>query len=339
MQACHVDVMALRDSDDDRNRRMPLKQTRLVTGLLAALLWVFSSAAADETIRRLSVESEIPQRGDYMCVGFGSLWMMSGQKLMRIALADTTATEIPIEGATGRWRRITVGEGAIWVADNLGQAIYKIDPNSNLVVMTIPIDFPIDNESAAEIGVGAGGVWAITGNGHDQVLRRLSAVTGAEQATIPLPSPSADRGIVVDFDSVWVAGTRDVELYRIDPATNRIATTLELHARPIAIASGEGSVWVRELGGTVERIDGNSGKLLATIATDAIDRFGELVVGGGFVWINSDKAPLLQIDPRTNAQRSRLDSPNGKFMSYSIAYGGGSLWLGGSAVFRIKPPD
>jgi hypothetical protein len=26
-------------------------------------------------------------------------------------------------------------------------------------------------------------------------------------------------------------------------------------------------------------------------------------------------------------------------MGYTIAYGGGSLWLGGSAVFRIKPPE
>ena len=37
-----------------------------------------------------------------MCVGFGSLWMMSEQKLMRVALADNTVTEIPIDGARGR---------------------------------------------------------------------------------------------------------------------------------------------------------------------------------------------------------------------------------------------
>ena len=274
-----------------------------------------------------------------MCAGFGSLWMMSAQKLMRIALVDNAITEIPIKGARGRWRRTIVGDGAIWVADNLSQTIYKVDPATNRVSMSIKSNIPVDNEAAAEIAVGSGAVWAIEGNGYDQILRRYSARTGMDEARIPLPSPSADRGIVYDFGSVWVAGTRDVELYRIDPATNQILATLELHARPVALASGEGSVWVRELGGTVERIDGSSGKLLATFATDAIDRFGEMVVGGGFVWINSDKAPLLQIDPRMNAQRSRFDSPNGAFMSYAIAYGGGSLWLGGSAVFRITPPE
>ena len=98
-------------------------------------------------------------------------------------------------------------------------------------------------------------------------------------------------------------------------------------------------MWVRQGGGTVQRIDGNSGKLLATIATEAADNYGDIVVGGGFVWINSHTVPLVQIDPRTNSQRSRFDAQPGAFMGYTIAYGGGSLWLAGSTVFRIKPPE
>ena len=105
------------------------------------------------------------------------------------------------------------------------------------------------------------------------------------------------------------------------------------------LASGEGSVWVRQIDGTVQRIDGSSGKLLATIATEAADNSGDIVVGGGFVWVNSRNVALMQIDPRTNSQRSRFDPPAGAIVRYRIAYGGGSLWLGGSAVFRIKPPE
>jgi streptogramin lyase len=121
--------------------------------------------------------------------------------------------------------------------------------------------------------------------------------------------------------------------------TNQIIATADLHSRPLALSSGECSVWVRQTGGTVQRFDGNSGKLLATIATDAADNYGDIVVGGGFVWINSGSVPLVQIDPQTNSQRSRFDSPAGAFVGYSIAYGGGSVWLGGSALFRIKPPE
>jgi DNA-binding beta-propeller fold protein YncE len=127
--------------------------------------------------------------------------MMSAQKLMRIALADNAVTEIPIEGATGRWRRIAIGEGAVWVADNISQTIYKIDPQTNRVVTAIPTDYFVSNEQQGEVGAGEGAVWAITGSRPDVVLRRYSAQTGAEQATIPLPSPSS-KGIVVDFGSI-----------------------------------------------------------------------------------------------------------------------------------------
>ena len=61
-----------------------------------------------------------------MCVGFGALWMMSEQKLMRVALADNAVTEIPLDGATAEFHRTAVGEGAVWVSANHSQTIYKM---------------------------------------------------------------------------------------------------------------------------------------------------------------------------------------------------------------------
>jgi streptogramin lyase len=274
-----------------------------------------------------------------MCVGFGSVWMMNDRNnLMRIALDDNAITEIPIDSAPAEERPTVAGEGAVWVADTHGQTIYKVDPQTKLVVMTIPADFPVTVLAAGEIGAGEGSVWAITGSRSDQILRRYSSQTGVEEATIPLPSPSA-RGIVFDFGSIWIAGQEDEQLYRIDPATNRIVGMIELHSQPVTLASGEGSVWIRAFDGTVQRLDGSSGKLLATIATDAVGKWGDIVVAGGFVWMNSQKVPLVQIDPRTNSQRARFDAPPGAVMGYRMTSGGGSLWLGGSAVFRIKPPE
>jgi streptogramin lyase len=275
-----------------------------------------------------------------MSVGLGSLWMMGEQmpkKLLRIALADNAITHIPIDGATGAFHRTTVGEGAVWVSDNNSGTIYKIDPETNSVAMTIPADFLASNEQAGEIGAGEGAVWAITGSGDHQVLRRYSPQTGAEQAAIPLPSPSA-RGLVVDFGSVWVLGSREEQLYRIDPNINQIMTTTDLNSRPVTLASGEGAVWVREVDGTVQRIDGSSGKLVATFATDAADGSGDMVVGGGSVWISSKKVALVQIDPQTNSQRHSFDLPAGA-AGYPIGYGGASLWVGGGTVLRVTPPE
>jgi hypothetical protein len=50
----------------------------------------------------------------------------------------------------------------------------------------------------------------------------------------------------------------------------------------------------------------------------------------------NSRVALMQIDPQTNSQRSRFGSTAGAFMGYTIAYGGGSVWLGGSAVVRIN---
>ena len=88
--------------------------------------------------------------------------------------------------------------------------------------------------------------------------------------------------------------------------------------------------------GTVQRIDGKSGDLVATIETGAVGK-GTIAVGGGFVWVSTRAVPIIQIDPRTN-------SLHGKFMvemsEYStIRFGSGSLWMSGGSVRRIKLPE
>ena len=54
--------------------------------------------------------------------------------------------------------------------------------------------------------------------------------------------------------------------------------------------------------GTVQRVDGKSSKLLATIETGlSSGRGGDIVCGAGYVWISLPGTPVAQIDPRTNA--------------------------------------
>src|SRR4029077_16227977 len=113
------------------------------------------------------------------------------------------------------------------------------------------------------IAVGEGAVWAIASNNE---LRRYSAENGTQEAAISLPSRSS--GVVVAYGSVWITGTANDDLYRIDPTTNQIASTIELRSNPRALAVGEGSVWIYNEGdGTLQRIDGKSGDLVATIET------------------------------------------------------------------------
>jgi virginiamycin B lyase len=175
-------------------------------------------------------------------------------------------------------------------------------------------------------------VWAITSK-HE--LRRYSAERGAEEATVSLPSRSL--GVIVAFGSVWITGTANDELYRVDPTTNQIVAAIGLHSNPNSLAAGEGSVWVHNDGdGTVQRIDGKSGNLVATIETGVVGK-GAIDVGGGFVWVSTHAVPFIQIDPRTNAVRGKFKVEMAEYST--IRSGGGSLWVSGGSVRRIKPPE
>jgi streptogramin lyase len=273
-----------------------------------------------------------------MGVAFNALWMMSlaTNKLVRIDSADNSVTEIPINGALGPfWSSgLTVGEGGIWVPDLERSVIYKIDPQINQVVKEIPADLVggRGTDGKYAIAVGEDAVWAITGNNE---LRRYAAGDGTEQAIISLPSHSL--GVIVAFRSVWITGTANDELYRVDPTTNQIAETIELHARPRSLAAGEGTVWVLNEGdGTVQRIDGKSGKLVATIETGVVGK-GDIATGGGFVWVSTHAVPIIQIDPRTNSVRGKFKVEMEEYST--IRFDGGSLWISGGSVRRIKPPE
>ena len=132
---------------------------------------------------------------------------------------------------------MAVGEGAVWVPDTDRSMIYKIDPKTNQVAKEIPIDVlgAVGIPGRSGIAVGEGAVWAITSNNE---LRRYSAEGGAQEAAVSLPSHSS--GVIVAFGSVWITGTGNDELYRVDPTTNQIAATIDLHSNPRVPGRGGG---------------------------------------------------------------------------------------------------
>lgn len=319
-----------------------------VVALLAASVVIAGQAwAAEKTARQspveLTVQETIPRGGFSMVFGFDSLWMMSDGRLLRVNAADSALTDIEIPAAEAavsiteidKYRDIAVGEGAVWVADMGSSTVYKVDPGTNKVVLNIPVDI-FGGEGS--IGVGEGFVWVITFENHNKTLTRYNAKSGAEEAKIALPR--AGKEVVVDYGAVWVAAARRDELYRIDPASNEVIATISVTGSPRYLASGEGSIWILDLDdGVVQRVDGRTGELAATIDTGSVDSDGGIVTGGGFVWVITRRSTITRIDPGSNNARGNFRGEPDMVMGRRISYGAGSLWVSGGKIFRLEPPE
>lgn len=115
----------------------------------------------------------------------------------------------------------------------------------------------------------------------------LAPATDAAPAQ-PAASPSPG-GVAAASQAVWLTNPVDQSLLVIDPAANRVAAQIPLGAEPLALAVGEGGVWL------ILRLDGQGSQ-------------------------------LLRIDPLTYLPGAPIPVSQGE--ARTLAAGGGWLWLG-----------
>lgn len=294
----------------------------------------------------LNIEMTIPKAAASMAFAYGALWTMHDGRMLRIDGASGEITEIAIPGRENallimeldRYRGIAVGEGAVWLPDMASSSIFKIDPATNTVTLTIATDI---FGSRGSIAADHGSVWVVTFDNRDKRLTRYNALNGAKEAVIDLPRPC--NGVLAAFGSVWVTATSRNELYRIDPASNQLAQTTTTHAATHLLVAGEfGALWLWfDAEGIVQKIDGKTGKVLATIDTGTRDMEsdGNITAGSGSVWTINRGAIVARLDAKSNAVLGTFRPPTGTSNGRRLRLGGNSLWLSGNAVYRITPPD
>jgi virginiamycin B lyase len=297
---------------------------KLLVALLFSCLPASSSPATEVPEKPLVIEATIPRPGDFMRSGFGSVWMMSGTKLVRINPADNSFTDTKLKGIQGAFRGIAIGEGAVWVPDVGTDTIHKFDPESSTVTLSILVTM---NDSEGSIGVGEGSVWVA----EKQLLTRFNAASGAEEAKFELPGEGA--GVAVAFGSVWVTSTRKNALYRIDPKANAVTQTIALESRPRFLTADADSLWILDQGGFVQAVDGKSGKVTATIIIGTTGGGGDINVGAGFVWLATQDIALMQIDPKTKSIIAKFHNNE---VGDGFCFGGDAVWISGDAIHRVK---
>jgi serine/threonine-protein kinase len=159
-------------------------------------------------------------------VAFDSIWLADADRdlVLRFDPGDLDAAPIEIStdedpNASAAPRSLSVGTGAaegIWVANELGDTVLRIDSETNEVADRIQV------ESPTAVAADASGVW-VTSEINDRVVR-FDAADGRtlrtyEAADGVLDGPTA---IVIAPDGVWFGSVLESAIARLDLETDAI---------------------------------------------------------------------------------------------------------------------
>ena len=182
-------------------------------------------------------------------VAFDAIWLADTERdrVLRYDPGNLSADPIDIpldddEIAQAAPRFLAVGSGAasgIWVVNELGGTVMRINPETNEVVDRFTIPFPTAVAADDE------GVW-VSSEANDQV-QRFDPVDGTTLLTLEPGDgiPDGPTGIAIGADGVWVASDLEPVVIRIDPARNEVVERLAIAGIAGAmVADPDGNVWV-----------------------------------------------------------------------------------------------
>jgi class 3 adenylate cyclase/streptogramin lyase len=172
--------------------------------------------------------------GSVLAVDRRHLWVgTSDGKLMRI---DPSGQVTARRSVADSIQEVAAGEGGVWVADQLGGVIVRIDPRSMATLAEIPFSGSVD---AMEVSGDV--LWAL--DFRTGVLRRISILQDREVDQVDVASDAT--ALAVGLDAVWVT-YEDGTLVRVDPVTGQDSpfAMVEGSARAIAVDVARESIWV-----------------------------------------------------------------------------------------------
>jgi virginiamycin B lyase len=100
--------------------------------------------------------------------------------------------------------------------------------------------------------------------------------------------------------SAWVACKEQSRVVRVDTRTGKTTKVVPLRAPAIAVTSGLRSIWSLDSGGTLYRLDPATGRIAKRISLPVYAAYN-IWIGGGSVWVADDQgAQVVRVSPRTN---------------------------------------
>jgi class 3 adenylate cyclase/ABC-type branched-subunit amino acid transport system substrate-binding protein/streptogramin lyase len=260
-------------------------------------VWVVSDAS--RTISSISVDKQAVTHvvapndatPSALAADGDAVWVLDGNRRLLLKIdpaygAVTRRIELPRAPpapATNRRSSLSVatGAGALWVTDG-STRLLRVDPESGRV-RALDVHEPLD-----DVALGAGAVWAISGQAASvfqidtqaRTVKPRISIVNRLGTTAPFP-----LAVTVGEGSVWVVNGNTQTVTEIDPELGGVTATIPLGIgrNPSGIAAGAGAVWVANGGnGTLARIDSDTNEVTTIpIGSSPTD----VAVGGGRVWV------------------------------------------------------
>jgi YVTN family beta-propeller protein len=258
---------------------------------------------------RFAAAIPIPGAGS-MTVADGMLWVRASRAVARIDPATNAVVGKPLRVPADA-EAIAVSDGALWAArvtpGDLGapgkDAVTRIELATGRAVATVTV-----GRAPLDLAVTPGAVWVTnSGGGGDRVARidpRTNRLAGR-----PVRTGASPQSLAVGGGSLWVANHDAGTVTRIDQASGTVVADIPVPSEPHRVAYGAGAVWVGNWhDNSVSRIDPATNRVVGSPIPIGAHHAGNLVVGGGGVWVTSDyrvdgaaeDVVVVRIDPQTN---------------------------------------
>ena len=298
-----------------------MKKHRAVMALSGSLVFALAAAAAP-------VETVIQAPGyvDFLAIDGTTVWATNKGRVERWSKAGKLA-EVPLEGACGA---MTIGYGALWVADCKAKTVNRIDIRTNKVTAVIPTGLA-SPDGEMNVVSGAGSIWVASDKSG--VIARIDPANNKVIASIKVEPGSCY--LAFGEGALWAVSAGTQTLQKIDPRSNTAVVTTKLGKVPGFLAAGEGGVWVQEQGdGAVARIDPATGAVTGRVKVDETLKWGDIDTGGGKVWLRTTVGQtFVVLDPKSLAILARVGNPVG---SGALRYTPDGIWTSAHDVHSLS---
>lgn len=214
------------------------------------------------------------------------------------------------------WMALT--DDAVWVAVSSMNRVVRLEAANSQAGAVVTVAEPCSGLVAD-----FGSLWIPSCKDHTVV--RVREKTGAPQAVIDAGPADSEGGICSGAGSVWIVGSKEGDLLRIDPTNNRVVAHIHLPPGSFNPVFANGSIWVSSnTGGTLVRVNPRTNTVMSETPVGPSPRF--LTVGADSIWVlNQGDGTIARVNAETG-KRTAVIAAGIPGFGGEITFGDGAVW-------------